>query len=633
MSDIPVLLALRDVSLGFGNKPLFSDLDIQLLPKDRVCLIGRNGCGKSTLLKLLVGLIEPDSGIRFIQPGQRVGYLPQEPIFVAENTVYEHIEAGILADVPEQEAVGSQAYRIMPFLEILGLDGVRSLAHLSGGERRRCDLARVLVGEPDILLLDEPTNHLDIAAIAWLESWLAQYRGAVLTISHDRAFLNTITNRLIWLDRGQMRRLAKGFVAFEAWADAVQLEEEREAQRLNSKLRAENHWLARGVTARRRRNQGRLQRLVELRAQRAAMMRRSGPLSLSAAEGEVSGRLVIEAEEISKGWEGQPPFIKNFSTRILRGDRLGVIGANGVGKTSLLQMLTGVMLPDQGRIRLGTGLEIARFDQNRTMSDPTQTLWQFLCPQGGDQVKVGQKSRHVVGYLRDFLFDQRQVKAPISSLSGGERSRLMLAELLARPSTLMVLDEPTNDLDMDTLDLLQEMLTEYQGTLLVVSHDRDFLDRIATGTLVLPGDGTVEDYPGGYTDCVRQRGRPLIESIIEKSDIKKPKETKFTKAKSGKSTESHSGTRARKTHSSKLSYRDQYRLEHLPAEMTLLNEKIAQLEAHLAEPGLYTKDPVNFRQQVTDLAAAQAKLAEAEELWLVLSIQRDEFLSVAAESN
>jgi len=617
MADVPVLLALRGAAVTFGGTPLFEGIDIQLAPGDKACLVGRNGCGKSTLLRVLAGQVELDGGERFQQPGSRIAYLPQDPAPQPGASVRDHVAGGAFRQDD------TKAHEVDAMLDRLMLDGDRAMAELSGGESRRADLARVLLGEPDVLLLDEPTNHLDIATIGWLEGLIARRRGAVLTISHDRAFLTAVSRRTFWMDRGVMRVNEAGFGQFEAWSEAVFDEEEREAQRMDTKLRAEARWLQRGVTARRKRNQGRLRKLQEMRRTRATMMQRTGSVTLAASEAETSGKLVIDAEGISKRWGDGPPVVRDFTTRILRGDRIGLIGPNGAGKTTLLRLLTGDLPPDSGTVKLGTNLEIAYFDQRRAQLDPKDTPWRALCPRGGDQVMVGERPRHVVSYLRDFLFDDRQASAPIESLSGGERNRLLLALLLARPSNLLVLDEPTNDLDMDTLDLLEEMLADYAGTLLLVSHDRDFLDRVVTSTILMAGEGEVAEYPGGYSDCVAQHGPlPGLAGISVTSGRKGGGKPAGDGDAGGKAA-AKPAEAARPKRPAKLSYKDQRELDGLPARIDALTAEIATLQETLADAGLYSRDPDRFQAATDRLTAAGEELAAAEERWLELEEMRE----------
>ncbi len=501
----PPLITFRDVSIGFGTEPLFEDLSFSIAPGDRICLIGRNGSGKSTLMKLILGQLEPDLGDVFILPGTRLTWLPQEPQLRSGITVRQHIEeAGPPDDRPE-------SYEVDAVLDRMALDGERLMGTLSGGEARRASLARALVRPPDVLLLDEPTNHLDLPTIEWLEKFINDFRGATVIVSHDRAFLNRVTKRIWWLDRRRLRQTERPFSEFEKWQEDVLNEEARELERMNAVIAQELRYLQRGVTARRTRNQLRLRRLGDMRDARSALLgQRRGKVRLVIDEGEVRSRMVIEAKEISKsvtlpnGTERE--IVRDFSTRILRGERIGVLGPNGAGKTTLLRMLTGELKPDSGRVRVAKSAQPAYFDQHRSQLDPSKTLWETLCPEGGDTVYVRGTPRHVVGYLKDFLFTHHQVHSPVGTLSGGERNRLLLAKILAQKSDLLVLDEPTNDLDMDTLDLLEDALGEYEGTLLLVSHDREFLDRTVASVIALEGDGEAREYVGGYYDYVRQRG-------------------------------------------------------------------------------------------------------------------------------
>ncbi|HZD26491.1 MAG TPA: ATP-binding cassette domain-containing protein [Alphaproteobacteria bacterium] len=584
----PPLLTLKDVAVLHGERPLFEGVELAVLPGDRLCLVGRNGAGKSTLLKIVAGLVPPDHGERWLQPGTRVAYLEQEPDLSGFASVADYVAAG----------AGEAAYRVPMLLDAVGVDGGLATAGLSGGEARRAALARALVAAPDILLLDEPTNHLDIRAIEWLERELAGFRGAVVTISHDRAFLAHLSRATLWLDRG--------FAEFEAWQEAAYAEEDSRRHKLERRIAAETRWSREGISARRKRNQGRLRRLQELRAERRRMLARTGSVELRAAAGPVSGKLVIEAEHVAKGFAGRP-VIRDFSTRIMRGDRVGLIGPNGAGKTTLLRLLTGELAPDEGRVRLGSNLAPVYLDQRRAVLEPERMVQDVLCGPGSQQVMVRGEARHVASYLQDFLFDPAQARQPVSALSGGERNRLLLARALARPSNLLVLDEPTNDLDMDTLDLLQELLADYDGTVLLVSHDRDFLDRVVTSTIALEGDGSAIEYAGGYSDYLSQRG--------PRDDAEKPAKPEKTAGKSEKPKPSSGG---------KLSYKHKRRLELLPDEMAALRGEIAALEAELADPALFTRRPERFRAATARLQAAAAELDAAESEWLELEMLREE---------
>ncbi len=597
------LLTLKGITLGFGGAPLFRDLDLAVGREDRICLVGRNGSGKSTLLKIAAGLIEPDAGKRLTQQRVRVAYLAQEPDASGHATVLDFVAAGLPAD--ESEAL----HRAESLLDSLGLDGSQATEGLSGGEIRRAALARALVDEPDVLLLDEPTNHLDLNAIEWLEQRLANARFGLVVISHDRAFLSRVTNATLWLDRGRLLRHDAGFSDFERWSEEILERESVEAAKLDKLIAQETVWSHQGITARRKRNQGRLRRLYDLRADRQRRAKASGSVKLDAAGAGTSGRLVIEAEDIVKRY-GERSVIDGFSTRILRGDRVGLIGPNGAGKTTLLRMLIGELPPDSGRIRLGTNLRMNYLDQTREELEPGLTPWKILCPGGGDQVMVGDQPRHVVSYLRDFLFAEAQARSPVESLSGGERNRLLLARALARPSNLLVLDEPTNDLDMDTLDLLQEMLADYDGTVLVVSHDRDFLDRVATSTIAVEGDGTASEYPGGYSDYLRQR--PTGKAL---------------RAGSTKGGTKAAPTRPVAATRRKLSYKEQRALELLPGRIAALEAEIAGLEGQMADPLHYARDRAGFERIAKRAAAARGELSAAEEEWLALEMLRDEIAS------
>ena len=594
---LPPLLGLRQAYVTFGGRPLFTGVTLQVGRGDRCCLVGRNGSGKSTLLKVLAGTLAIDSGERFVQPGVRLAHLAQDPV-VAAPTVADWVAGGL----PESER--HQRYRVEAALAAFDIDGGREPAGLSGGESRRADLARALVGEPDVLLLDEPTNHLDLPTILRLEERLAAFAGGLVVISHDRAFLSRVSRQTLWLDRGIVRSNEAGFSSFESWQDAVYAAEEAEQARLDKRLAAETHWLHRGVTARRKRNMGRLRALEQLRRDKAGRIKVQGSVELAVDSGAPSGKLVIEARGLSKAFDGKV-VIKGFSTRILRGDRVGIIGPNGAGKTTLLRLLTGELAPDEGSVRLGTNLQTAVFDQRRTQLDPEATPWTTLTDGAGDTVNVRGTPRHVISYLRDFLFEDRQAQSPVKSLSGGERNRLLLAKLLAKPANLLILDEPTNDLDMDTLDLLEETLADFDGTLLVVSHDRDFLDRLVTSVIIVDGDGRVGEYVGGYSDAMRQHSRrsppPAASAAKPAAAARPPKET------------------------GKLTYKDQRELDSLPARLDQLHREVAELESSLADATLYQEDPQRFHGVSRRLSAARAELAAAEERWLELELLREQW--------
>ncbi|MFG1292392.1 ABC-F family ATP-binding cassette domain-containing protein [Xanthobacter versatilis] len=606
----PPLVLLQDIHLRFGATPLLDGAELSVSASERVCLVGRNGSGKSTLLKVAAGMVAPDSGTRFFQPGTTVRYLPQEPDFSGYATTLAYVEAGM--------GPGDQEYRAQYLLDELGLSGREDPSNLSGGEARRAALARVIAPEPDVLLLDEPTNHLDLPAIEWLESELKSLRSAIVLISHDRRFLETLSRATVWLDRGQTRRLEQGFSAFEAWRDEVLEQEETERHKLDRKIVAELDWLRYGVTARRKRNVRRLGLLHSMRKDRREERRAVGNVKLTVSEAEASGKLVIEAKGISKSY-GDRTVVKDFSTRILRGDRIGIIGPNGAGKTTLIKLLTGELAPDSGTVKLGTNLEIASLDQKRAALDPTTTLRDALTGGGSDQVMVGGQPKHVIGYLKDFLFSPDQANAPLSVLSGGERGRLMLARSLALPSNMLVLDEPTNDLDLETLDLLQEMVADYPGTVILVSHDRDFLDRTVSSVIVAEGDGVFREYPGGYSDMVTQRGRG-----VEARDKGAPVAKAKGGAPEGKPAPAAPAAAAPGKDKRKLSFHEQHALKTLPKTMATLKAKVEKLAAELADPALYARDPARFQKTSAALTAAQGELDAAEEEWLRLEILKEE---------
>ncbi|MGI9418735.1 MAG: ABC-F family ATP-binding cassette domain-containing protein [Geminicoccaceae bacterium] len=592
----PPLLTLRNAHLKIGRQTLFADLDVAIARDDRICLVGRNGAGKSTLLKAIAGSIELDGGERFLQPRTTIAYLPQEPRLTAGATARDVALEGL----PTDQDPETGRHLADAALARFGIDPALATDAVSGGEARRIALAQTLVGKPEILLLDEPTNHLDIQAIERLESDLEGFRGAMVMISHDRRFLASLSTRTWWLDRGQVRVLDDGFDGFERWSQDVLAQEETELHRLNKAIEAETEWLHFGVTARRKRNQGRLRRLQAMRQERAEHLRPEGQVKLESQRAAMSGRMVIEAKSISKRF-GDRVIIDDFSTRIMRGDRIGIIGPNGVGKTTLIRLLTGGLRPDDGTVRLGTNLDIAAIDQRRDLLDLTMSPWQTLCPDGGDQVEVQGRFRHVAGYLRDFLFRPEQLRTPIRALSGGERNRLLLAAQLARPANLLVLDEPTNDLDMETLDLLQEMLTEFDGTLLLVSHDRDFLDRLVTATIVLEGDGSAVEHAGGYSEWSAATG-------LTKPTPAKPRPSK-TKV-------DHREGARRQRQAERDRARLEKRLDRLQAEKTAV-------EASLADPGLYAKDPALFAAKSEELTRLQGDIDEAEERWLELELDAE----------
>ncbi|MEO7247086.1 MAG: ATP-binding cassette domain-containing protein [Novosphingobium sp.] len=586
------ILSWEGLSLHHGSGWLFKDLDVNIGERDRLALIGRNGAGKTTLLKVIAGQIEADKGTRSVRPGIKIVTLEQDPFFTGFDTLMDFALAG--KDAPprhEVEAIADQ----------LGIDMDRPAISASGGERRRAALARALASDPDLLLLDEPTNHLDLAAIEWLEAWLSRYTGAFIVISHDRTFLTRLTRATLWIDRGSMRRKEVGFGGYEAWEDAVYAEETRAAERMDARLKLEAHWLERGVTARRKRNQGRLEKLWEMRAQRAAMLSPQGVAKMALGTDDVKTKAVIVADKVTKRFADRT-IIKDFSLRITRGDRIGIVGSNGAGKTTLLRLLTGELAPDEGKITLAKTLSGVMIDQQRSLLSPEKTLRDILAD-GGDWVDVRGVRKHVQGYLKDFLFEPGLIEAKVGTLSGGERSRLLLAREFARLSNLLVLDEPTNDLDLETLDLLQEVIADYDGTVLIVSHDRDFLDRTVTVTLGLDGSGKVDIVAGGYADWEKQRNQKAAGAA------------KSSKPVSGAVSVSPS-TAQRK---GKLTYKDQRDYDLLPARVEDLITQIARDEAALSDPALYNANPAKFAALTAAIEKARAEKDAAEHRWLELA--------------
>lgn len=604
MAAAPIL-ALQAIKLTLGNTPLLEGAEFSVTPGDKIALVGRNGSGKSTLLKIAAGEIQADDGVRFLQPGVTIRYLPQEPDLSGFATTLAYVEDGMLE--------GNDPYRAQYLLEQLGLTGKEDPKSLSGGEARRAALAKVLAPEPDILLLDEPTNHLDLPAIEWLESEIKSLRSALVIISHDRRFLSDLTRATVWLDRGLTRRLNRGFSGFEAWRDEVLEQEELERHKLDRQIVREEHWLTYGVTARRKRNVRRLEGLSNLRQQRKDQRRVIGNVQMTVSESTPSGAMVIDADAISKSY-GSRPIVTDFTTRIVRGDRVGIVGANGAGKTTLIKLLTGELAPDSGKVRLGSNLDLATLDQRRAALSNDSTLKEVLTGGGSDTLIINGQPKHVVGYMKDFLFTPEQARTSVSKLSGGERGRLTLARALALPSNLLVLDEPTNDLDLETLDLLQEMLADYPGTVIVVSHDRDFLDRVATSIIVSEGDGVWTEYAGGYSDMVIQRG----EGVTARSAIP----TKGEKAE--KPVEHRAAALAPIAPKQKLSFKQKHALETLPKQLKTLEVEIAELQAKLADPKLYSRDAAEFDRVSKALGVKQAEHQKAEEAWLELEILREE---------
>jgi ATP-binding cassette subfamily F protein uup len=594
------LLFLKDIHIRFGNTVLLDGAELSVGEGERLCLVGRNGSGKSTLLKIAAGMIEADSGEQFAQPGATIRYLPQEPNLSGYATTHDYVEAGLQP--------GDDPNRAYYLLGHLGLTGQESPSNLSGGEARRAALARVLAPRPDILLLDEPTNHLDLPAIEWLEGELKSMRGALVLISHDRRFLENLSRAVVWLDRGQTKRLDQGFGAFENWRDTVLEQEEIERHKRDRKIANELDWLTHGRSARRKRNQGRLARLNSLRKGRREELKSMGTVKMEALEGGTSGTKVIDAKGVTKSF-GDKQVIRDFNLRIHRGDRIGIVGPNGAGKTTLIKLLTGELLPDAGNVKLGTGLEMAKLDQNRAALHPEDNLADALTGGGSDTVFVGGKPRHVVSYMQDFLFTPAQARTPVKVLSGGERARLLLAKLFAVPSNFLVLDEPTNDLDLETLDLLEEVVGDFPGTALVVSHDRDFLDRVATMIVMSEGEGRFAVYAGGYSDMVAQRGQGVAKPAAKpqaRAEERKP-----------------ASARSPREPVAKLSFSDQHALKSLPGQIEAQNKQIAALQAELSDPQLYAKNAARFTMLSAQLADLSAKRDANEELWLALEMKRE----------
>jgi ATP-binding cassette subfamily F protein uup len=596
------ILSYEDLGLIQGEGWLFRGLDLYIGTRDRLALIGRNGVGKTTLLKCLTGLIDPDEGKRTMVPGTHIVLLKQDPLMSGFDTLLDWVQHG--PNAPERHEADAIAHQ-------LGIDLSRPVATASGGERRRAAITRALAQKPDVLLLDEPTNHLDLAAIEWLEEWLKRFTGAFIAISHDRTFLTRLTRSCLWLDRAELRRAEIGFGGFEAWTERVYEEQARAAEKLDAKLKIELHWLQRGVTARRRRNQGRLAKLHEMRAQRAAMLGTAGTAKLALAKDEARSKTVIDAEYVTKSY-GERTIIRDFSLRVQRGDRIGIVGPNGAGKTTLLKLLTGELAPDSGTVTKAKTLSGIVIDQQRKLMEPQRRVRDVLAG-GGDWIDVRGSKKHIKGYLKEFLFDPAIADAPVGSLSGGERSRLLLAREFARHANLLVLDEPTNDLDLETLDLLQEVIADYDGTVLIVSHDRDFLDRTVTITLGLDGSGRVDVVAGGYEDWVRKRyqdHRPQRASAKAGAQATPPG--------------------PRPVPGNKLSYKDQRDYDRLPDEIERLEAEVAADEAALHDPDLYARDPHRFAELTERIARNRAEIEAAELRWLEVAEMAEQLVAKSA---
>ena len=601
MAPRPPLVALKNVRLQDGQRPLFDGVDIAVEPRSRAALVGRNGAGKSTLMKMVMGLIEPDAGDRSVQAGTRFAYVSQEPV-ITGHTLLDYAASG-----------GAERWTAEAWLSTFGLDPAKPAQNLSGGETRRAALAKAFAEEPDLLLLDEPTNHLDILAIELLEDELLQARFAVLVVSHDRAFLNRVTQSCHWLEGRRVRTLNKGFAAFDEWSTKVQEEEAQSLQRLTKTIERETETFYRSITARRTRNEGRARSLDALRADRSERLKDvPRELHLGVDSGATSGKLVADLKGVSKSF-GERTVIKPFTTRVMRGDRLAIVGPNGAGKTTLVKILLGGLAPDEGTVKLGANLEPVYLDQSRDGLRSDMTLWDALTPGGGDSILVRGISKHVAAYAKDFLFQEGQLRQPISTLSGGERNRLLLARALAKPANMLVLDEPTNDLDMDTLDKLEELLESYDGTLILVSHDRDFVDRLATSTIAMNGRGDIVETPGGWTDFIRQNP-----GFLKPGANPRPQDKEAARR-----AEVAPAPAAPAKKSAKMSFKDTHRLKELEGLLATLPADIARHEATLSDPGLYARDRKAFDRATANADRARALLAAAEEEWLELEARRE----------
>ncbi len=595
------IYSLKNISLHFGLNPLFNDLTLHIKHGEKICLIGRNGSGKSTLLKVIAGQLDVDSGEVFIQPAIKVAYMNQESDLTGFDTLKEYICSGLSGDIKEN------IYKADILISQLNINGTQSIQTASGGEKKKAALAQALIQEPDILLLDEPTNHLDIVTIEKLEEIVKNFEGAVIVISHDRRFLTNISTSTIWLDRGALHVNDKGYAFFNEWQEEIINQEIIAQKNLNKRIQEETQWLHKGVTARRKRNMGRLRRLQQLRLERKNQIKQTGSVKLEIDKGTQQSKMISEAKHIFKSF-GNRVLVKDFSVRILRGNKIGIVGPNGAGKSTLIKLLTKRLEPDVGFVRIAKNLEEAYFDQNRIELDPKKTLWKTLCPQG-DHIFVRGHFRHVVSYLKDFLFTSAQANSPVGVLSGGEKNRLMLALILLKPSNFLVLDEPTNDLDIDTLDLLQEVLDEYEGTILIVSHDRDFLDKVAVSLLYMKGDGSVVEHVGTYSELLENLKKEPIKTLQKE---KKKEETL------------NQITKPERPKSKKITFTQKHLLNKLPQEIESLENQIKSLEEKLNDPYLYQNDQNQFNQYAKTLTTLKKEIEEKENLWLELQILAEE---------
>ena len=618
------LLSVSDLALNLGDRWLLRHISLVVSPGDRLAFVGRNGAGKSSLMKLIAGYTEPDEGSRWCAPYCSVAYLPQNPSFKASMSLSSYVLNG-LDDEPHMSVEDRRklAYKADAIIGRLGLDPTQMTDNLSGGEQRRVSLAKALVSDPDVLLLDEPTNHLDLPTIEWLENMLKARKGALILISHDRAFLRTLGNGILWLNQGTLRRRQGAFDEFEDWSEAILSEEAVRLHKLDKKIAEETRWSHQGISARRKRNQGRLRDLQALRLQRA----RQAPsqikeLTVNPVKAETGGQVVLEAKDISLSVSEADQIrllVQHFNLKIQRGDRLGLVGPNGVGKTTLVRALLGELAPDAGHVKAGYGLIPGYFDQNRALLNQQASPWTVLCPDGGDMVEIDGRPRHVISYLRDFLFDDNKMTQKVSTLSGGEQNRLMLAFIFAQPHNFLVLDEPTNDLDMETIDLLQEVISNYDGTVLIVSHDRDFLDRTVTGLLAFEDNGRIIAHAGGYTDYLDRRRRQLDKQQQTQADKKdRQKKTGQEKTAQKKTAERPKD---------RLSYKQTYLLENLPNEMATLTEQITTAEQHLSDMTFFERDPESYQKLAEQTRQNKMMLEEKEEVWLELAMLREELNS------
>lgn len=613
----PPLLSISDIGVNLGDRWLLRHVDLSLSAGDRLALVGRNGAGKSSLMKLIAGSQEPDEGSRWVAPGVQVAYLPQTPTFSGSMSLASYVIQG-LKNGPENglgrdENISDSMHRADAMLMRMNMDPARMTDGLSGGERRRVSLARALITNPDILLLDEPTNHLDLPTIEWLEGLLKERGGALVLISHDRAFLRSLGNGIIWINQGNLRRREGAFEQFEDWSEGIMTEESVRLRKLDKRIADETRWSHQGISARRKRNQGRMRELAELRVQRirdgGSMSRQ---MSMTTGNAEGGGQVVLEARNITITVPGATPqdephmLVSHFNAIVKRGDRLGIVGPNGAGKSTLLRVMLGEMEPSAGHVKIGFGLLPAYFDQNRTQLNPDANPWTTLCPDGGETVEVGGKPRHVTSYLRDFLFDDHKMTQRVGTLSGGEQNRLMLARIFAQPHNFLVLDEPTNDLDLESIDLLQEVVADYDGTVMIVSHDRDFLDRTVSGVLAFEEQGRITPHAGGYSDYLSRR------TALAKADSKQ------RKAKKKPAQEKPSGPQKER-----LSYKQTYLLKTLPEEMSRLEAAIATAAEKLGDMTFFAKDPDAYQALSAQMDADNTAFCEAEEMWLELEILRE----------